>query len=315
MATVRDADGGNETRLARHVHYGGGPVRAEFDRAASTLVADGRTRPVVVLRLFDAYGQPARAGTMGVFRVQAPYRTWQEVQALDDNPLLAVAGREPRFEVEAGGVARLELEPTSQAGRVALSLRFNERQAQEVRAWLEPAARDWIMVGIASGTTAWNSLSRHMEALDAPAIRGRRGFDDADRVAFFAKGRIRGDALLTLAYDSARDPRAARQRLNGVIEPDRYYMLYGDGAEPRYEAASAEKLFIKLERRQFVALFGDFRHRPHGDRAGALQPQPDRPEGRLWRRAHRRERISRRAPTSARCATNCAATARRACTA
>jgi uncharacterized repeat protein (TIGR01451 family) len=257
VAIVSDVDGGNETRLVRHVHYGGGPVRAEFDTAASTLVADGRTRPVIVLRLFDAYGQPARAGTMGVFRVQAPYRTWQEVQALDDNPLLAVAGREPRFEVEAGGVARLELEPTTQAGRVALSLRFNERRTQDLQAWLEPAARDWIMVGIASGTKAWSQVSKDMEPLP-PTLADGAGADDADRVAFFAKGRIRGDALLTLAYDSARDPRAARQRLNGVIEPDRYYMLYGDGAEPRYEAASAEKLFIKLERRQFVALFGDF---------------------------------------------------------
>ena len=33
--------------------------------------------------------------------------------------------------------------------------------------------------------------------------------------AFFAKGRVRGDALLTLAYDSARDTRAARRRSAG----------------------------------------------------------------------------------------------------
>ncbi len=257
-ATIRDANGASVATLSRTVHYGGGPVRAEFDRAASQLVADGRTRPVVVLQLFDAFGKPARPGTIGAFRVNSPYRSWWEVQALDDNPLLATGTREPTFEVGPGGVARLELEPTTQAGTAVLALRFNERQSQEVRAWLEPAARDWIMVGLASGTAAWNRLSGNQQALDASGAPIETGFDGDGRVAFFAKGRVRGDALLTLAYDSARDSRAARQRLQGVIDPDEYYLLYADGAEPRAEAASTEKLFIKLERRQFVALFGDF---------------------------------------------------------
>ena len=257
-ATIRDSSGTDVATLTRIVHYGGGPVRAEFDREASLLVADGRTRPVVVLRLFDAYGKPARPGTIGAFRVNPPYRSWWEVQALDDNPLLATGAREPTFEVGPGGEARLELEPTTQAGTAVLALRFNERQAQEVRAWLEPAARDWIMVGVATGTAAWKSLSGNATALDESGERIEEGFDGRGRVAFFAKGRVRGDALLTLAYDSARDRRDAQRRLQGVIEPDEYYLLYADGAEPRAEAASAEKLFIKLERRQFVALFGDF---------------------------------------------------------
>lgn len=258
QAAVRDAAGATVETLTRTVHYGGGPVRADFDRAASVLVADGRTRPVVVVRLFDAFGRPARPGTIGAFRVNPPYRSWWEVQALDDNPLLATGAREPTFEVGEGGVARLELEPTTQAGTAVLALRFNERQSQEVRAWLEPAARDWIMVGIASGTAAWRSLSGNRQALDAAGDPLEEGVDGAGRVAFFAKGRVRGDALLTIAYDSAKDPGEARKRLQGVIEPDEYYTLYSDGAEPRAEAGSAEKLFIKLERRQFVALFGDF---------------------------------------------------------
>ena len=258
VAEVRAANGAVMTRLTRRVHYGGGPVRAEFDRAASTLVADGRTRPIVVLKLFDAWGRPARPGALGTFEVGAPYRSWAEVQALDDNPLLATGPREPNFEVGPHGTARLELEPTTQAGTVTLRLRFNERQAQEVRAWLEPSARDWIMVGIASGTAAWNRISGSAEPLDEAGAPVEEGFDGAGRLAFFAKGRIRGDALLTLAYDSARDTRAARRRLQGVVDPDQYYLLYADGTEPRAEAASAEKLYLKLERRQYVAMFGDF---------------------------------------------------------
>lgn len=257
VAIVSDADGSEAARLTRIVHYGGGAVRAEIDREASSLVADGRSRPVVALRLFDAHGKPARPGTLGAYRVDAPYRSWWEVQALDDNPLLAVGAREPTFEVDADGLARIELEPTSDSGTVVLRLRFSERLTQELRAWLQPAPRPWILVGLAEGTAAWRSVSRALEPLpgDLPI---EDGYDGEGRVAFFAKGRVRGDFLLTLAYDSAHDPRAARERLRGVIEPDRYYLVYGDGTEQRFEAASGERVFIKLERREFVALFGDF---------------------------------------------------------
>lgn len=256
-AVVRNADGTEAATMQRQIHYGGGAVRAEIDRQQSILSADGRTRPVIALRLFDAYGKPARRGTLGAFRVDPPYRSWWEVQQLDDNPLLAIGAREPTFEVEEGGVARLELEPTSQTGNATLRLRFNERQEQELQVWLAPEARDWIMVGVAEGTAAWRSLSGNFEpVLGEPEVE--EGFGTDGRIAFFAKGRVRGDYLLTLAYDSERDSNAARERLKGIIEPDRYYLLYGDGTEQRFEAATAKRVFLKLERRQFVALFGDY---------------------------------------------------------
>lgn len=256
VAVVRGADGSVQQELRRSVHYAGGAVRAELDREQSVLVADGRTRPVLALRMLDAHGKPARGGTLGTYRVEAPYRSWWEVQSLNENKALAVGPREPTFTVDDDGIARLELEPTAQAGTVVLRLRFSDRQDQEVRAWLAPEAREWIVVGIAEGSAAYRSISQNMEAAEAAGLED--GMAEDGRVAFFAKGRIRGEFLLTIAYDSARDPDEARERLFGVIEPDRYYTLYGDGTEQRFEAASSEKLFLKLERQQFYALFGDF---------------------------------------------------------
>ena len=255
-AVVVDGSGQEVERLERDVHYSGGPVRADFLAAESTLIADGRTRPVVVLRLFDSAGHPARRGTLGVFNVAPPYRSWWEVATLNDNQLLAVGHREPTYTVGDDGVARIELEPTAETGTVVLNLRFNERETQEVRAWIKPAAREWIMVGIAEGSGAYHTLSQNMEA--AADAGHEEGFDDQGRVAFFAKGRIKGEYLLTIAYDSERDTEAARDRLHGTIEPDRYYTLYGDGSEQRFEAASQRKIYVKLERNQFVALFGDY---------------------------------------------------------
>lgn len=255
-AQVIAADGKVVWKGQRTVHYGGGPVRAVLDKDASKLVADGRTRPVIALRMFDQYGKPARAGTIAAFSVDSPYRSWWEVEQLNDNQILSNGPREPQVEVRENGLALIELEPTTTTGNAMIRLRFNERQSDEFKVWLSPAPRDWILVGIAEGTAAYNQISGNMET--ASAADREDGFDQDGRVAFFAKGRIKGDFLLTMAYDSAREKKDARDRLKGVIEPDRYYLLYGDGTEQRFEAATQQKLYLKIERRQFVALFGDF---------------------------------------------------------
>lgn len=256
VAVVRNESNAEVSRFERGIHYAGGAVRAELVRDQSNLIADGLTRPVIAMRMVDAYGKPARPGTLGAYAVEAPYRSWWEVESLDDNKLVAVGTREPTFSVDDDGLARLTLAPTTQAGTAVIRLRFNERQQQEIRVWLEPQARDWILVGIAEGTAAYNRISDSMQSAADAGLE--EGYADSDRVAFFAKGAIKGEYLLTAAYDSARDRELSKDRLLGVVEPDRFYTLYGDATEQRFEAATSRKLFIKLERRQFAALFGDF---------------------------------------------------------
>jgi uncharacterized repeat protein (TIGR01451 family) len=256
VAIVRDAEGNELQRLTRDVHYAGGAVRAEIVREASTLVADGRTHPVIAIRMIDSSKKPARPGTQGAFTVQAPYRSWFEVESLNDNKLVAVGAREPTFKVDADGLARLELEPTTQAGTAILKLRFSERRQQEIRVWLEPKARDWVLVGLTENTAAYRTISDNMQSAADAGLQ--EGYSTDGRVAFFAKGAIKGEYLLTAAYDSARDHEVAKDRLLGTVEPDRFYTLYGDATEQRFEASTSRKLFLKLERRQFAALFGDF---------------------------------------------------------
>jgi uncharacterized repeat protein (TIGR01451 family) len=256
QARVLEKDGSEAWRGERSVHFGGGPVRAEVDKTMSKLVADGRSRPVIALRMFDKYGKPARAGTIAAFSVDSPYRSWWEIEHLDENQILSNGPREPQVEVQQGGLALIELEPTTVTGNAMIRVRFNDRQSDEFKVWLEPSARDWILVGIAEGTAAYNSISGNMETATAADREG--GFQQDGRIAFFAKGRIKGDFLLSMAYDSAREKKDSRDSLHGTIEPDRYYLLYGDGTEQRFEAASQSKLYLKIERRQFVALFGDF---------------------------------------------------------
>ena len=255
-AIVRDAHGGEVQRITRTLHFSGGAVRAELSKPKSVLNADGSTAPVIAVALFDASGNAARPGTMGTFSVDSPYRSRWEVERQKNQQLLKLGSDEPQFMVDDDGVARLELEPTTQSGMVVVHLRFSERQSQELRVWMSPQARDWVMVGLAEGTAAYNHISQNAEGAAADDIG--EAFQDNGRVAYFAKGRIKGDFLLTMAYDSARDRNLARQSLFGIVDPHQYYTLYGDGSEQRFEAPSTQKLYLKLERRQFMAMFGDF---------------------------------------------------------
>ncbi len=212
-ARILDADGKVVWQDTRTIHYGDGAVRAELDTAASKLIADGRTNPVIALRMYDQYGKFARPGTITAFTVDSPYRSMFEVDQLDDNQILSNGSRQPQVSVGENGLALIELEPTTVAGNALIHVRFNERQSDEYKVWLAPSARDWILVGVAEDTVAYNTISGNMET--AAAANREEGLEQDGRVAFFAKGRIKGDFLLTLAYDSAartRKPRASVSR-------------------------------------------------------------------------------------------------------
>ncbi len=255
-AVITSADGTHSETITRSIYFAGMPIRGEIVASKSVLSADGKTRPVIAVQLFDRAGKPARRGIVGGFRVAAPYRSWWSVENDRENPLVQTTTREPTYRVGADGIALIELEPTTRTGEVKLNLLFENYREQELNAWISPAERDWILVGFAEGTAGYNTLSDNMAA--ALAAGNDDEYYDDGRVAFFAKGQIKGEFLLTLAYDSDRERDENFGAFNTVVDPNQYYALYGDTAEQRYEAPSQRKLFVKLERNQFYALFGDF---------------------------------------------------------
>ena len=255
-AIVSNADGSRAKSIRREIYYAGAAIRGEFVEELSTLVADGKTRPIIAVRLFDRTGQPSRAGTIGTFRVDAPYRSQWDVENERKNEIVSIGAREPGYRVGADGIAYVELAPTTRSGEVTLNLKFERQREQQLRTWLRPAARDWILVGFAEGTAGYNTLSKNAGAALAAGLE--EGYADEGRIAFFAKGSIKGEYLLTLAYDSDRERSDTRNNFQTVVDPNAYYPLYADTSEQRFEAASQRKLYVKLERGQFNALFGDF---------------------------------------------------------
>lgn len=260
-ATVTDRAGQVVAKLSRTVHLSGTPARAVFVPEQSWLVADGIHRPVIAVRFLDRYGRPVRHGTSGEFTVSPPYQPAQSVEDLQAQDVMGIV-RSVLWQVRGDdGIARIELEPTGSAGRVTLGFEFKEARdrhgiREEIHAWLKSPPRDWVVVGFAKGSIGYDTLERNMEAL--PPGETGSGFSPEGRAAVYAKGRVLGRWLLTLAYDTDKDTSSLRnQSLLSTIDPGQYYTLYGDGMQQGYDAASAEKLYLKLDGDQFYALFGD----------------------------------------------------------
>lgn len=256
MAEIIDANGVTVETMTRSVHFSGSPLRAALLRDRSRLIADGITRPVIAIRLTDRDGKPVRHGLVGDFGVNAPYQPAISADARQARQLAGLERARPVWRVEGDdGVAIVELEPTTTSGTLAITLPLrdeNVTREQRIEAWLDPGDRPWTIVGFAAGTAGFNTLDSRAEGLGED---GDRWFSDA-RLALYAKGRIKGKWLLTLAYDSDKERDEAR--FAGTIDPDAYYTVYADRSERRFDAASVRNLYLKLERPQFYALFGDY---------------------------------------------------------
>lgn len=252
---IKDAEGNVVKTLSRNIVYAGIPVRAELAEEFSRLVADGRHVPVVAIRVYDKDGHHARPGSTGEFTLSEPYISQQLIEAFQVNRLSGLDRANPKYVVGQNGLAYIVLEPTTETGQLEIELPFAGRKNTRLQTWMQPEIRDWIMVGLAEGTMGYNNVSGNKEALDDADTNDE--FYSEGKAAFYAKGKVKGDWLLTTSYDTSKDSQDGDNRVNQLIDPNTYYTIYGDNSRQRHDASSAEKLYIKIERKHFYALFGD----------------------------------------------------------
>lgn len=246
--TLKGVDSFGNARLDETVNYVRTSEIAEI-RVVKTdgNVADGKTPVKIRVELRDRNGDVINAG-VNLNLKDSELRPYQYGEQLPEL-------RSANDIVEVAADGEILFEPVSASGTRIGKLFYNGVSI-DFRTYIKPVYRDWIMVGIAEGTLAHKTLSGNMQNLSDSDLTDN--FFQDGRLAFFAKGKIKGKYLLTLAYDSAREGDVDQSGLFQQLDPNKYYTLYGDGAEQRAEAASSEKLFIKLESDQFYTLFGDY---------------------------------------------------------
>ena len=124
---------------------------------------------------------------------------------------------------------------------------------------------EWFYVGMADLT-----LGKRWGEGDVVAANPGEfdGIYAKGRAAFYLKGKIRGEYLLTAAGDTGEGP--LDQMFTGIlstdpqallrrIDPDQYYPVYGDDSVMVDDAPTRGKLYVRLERGPSSVMWGNFR--------------------------------------------------------
>lgn len=250
-AILLDAQGEEVQRLDREIWFVDEVDRARLVDDQSVLVADGRSRPKIAVRLEDGDGHAVHEGRIVEISVAEPYRLASEAEEEFESPIDVGFSAANGIRVGEDGIAFVDLEPTLASGRVRLQVALQDGSVEDIDVWLQPEKRDWILVGLAEGE---GSITH----FDGPVDQDVDTLMSDGRLAFFAKGVVKGDWLLTVAVDTSKRRGAADGEIFDEIDPNAYYTLYGDRTWQHNNAESRYPVYVKLEKNTFQAVFGDY---------------------------------------------------------
>ena len=129
------------------------------------------------------------------------------------------------------------------------------------------AADDSFFVGLADFTAGAGGTSGPINLVSGESpSQTRRDFVNG-QLAFYYKGLVKGEWLLTAAADTRDEPvrnlfsnfaSKDPQDLLRRIDPNRYYPVYGDDSTTVQDAPTSGKFYVRLERGDSSVLWGDF---------------------------------------------------------
>jgi len=250
LLQLRGADGFGISRVdAKLTVVRSGEIKTIRLLSSAGNIADGKTPVKVRLQLLDATGNVVpgeidldlRKGTLSPLKSAGA-------------PAATAPAQGEKVHVDSDGL--VSFQPVTASGSYRAELSYNNGSPVEVETYVRPVMRDWILVGLGEGNLGYNTVSGHMENLQGAGVDEK--LYENGRLAFYAKGTVKGSWLLTASYDSAKSKAEVGNKLFQAIDPNTYYTLYADASSQQYDASSAKKLYLKIERDQFYALFGDF---------------------------------------------------------
>lgn len=252
---VQDPFGNARDRLAITVKAPGRLARIVIETAEQAK-ADGRSVLPVTIRLVDADGVPV-TGRMPI-QLDASAGAWIGRD---------VSVRDPSFQVFVeGGRYDAELMAPGEPGRTTLRAAAGSVKAETVVTFV-PDLRPMLAVGVIEGAINLNKLgsngivpAQSGDVFEREIRNVSRDFHDnkasaAARGALYLKGKVLGETLLTLAYDSDKPQ---QERLFRDIQPDQFYPVYGDSSTKGFDAQSTGRLYVRVDNGLSYVLYGDF---------------------------------------------------------
>lgn len=216
-------------------------------------IADSKTPVKITVHLVDDNGVPVTARTQ--LTLEISQGIWVTKDLDPEEPGLQAFMED--------GQAEFTLLPPGAPIDAMLKISAGELQNQAKITFL-PELRPLIGAGIIEGVVNFKAGKVNVNAPSANDAFERElrniSVNGADmrasgRAAFFFKGTIKGQYLLTTAYDSDKD---TKQRLFRDIQPDRFYPIYGDSSIKGFDAQSTQRFYLRVDKEKSYALYGDF---------------------------------------------------------
>ena len=219
-------------------------------------MADGKSPAKVVVRLFDQNNIPVTTRTAVTLSATAGRWAVEDLSPIEPGVQTFIEGGRAEFDLLAPS------DPTVSLVRVD----SGDIHAEAKLDFL-PDLREMIAAGVIEGVLnlrkldsrgfaparAQDGFEQEITHLSRTWGNGQR--DVAARAAMFLKGKVKGEYLLTLAYDSDKN---TRDRLFRDIQPDEFYPIYGDSSVRGFDAQSTGRFYVRIDKKKSYLLYGDF---------------------------------------------------------
>ncbi len=166
----------------------------------------------------------------------------------------------------SNGALNFKVLAPAQPGEVILRVSYKGRQV-DLKLIALPEEREMFAVGLVEVQGRGDKVdakdllpARQNDGFDRELKNWRREFGNgkqaiAGHAAVYLKGLIKGDVLLTLAYDSEKQD---TKTLFQDIDPQALYPVYGDSSQRGIDAQSSSRLYVRLDKKQSYLLYGDY---------------------------------------------------------
>ena len=241
-----------------------GRILVEVDRDG--VPADGQSSVRFKVLLFGRDGKPLATSVFVTIEYSGGRVLLPGARTDDLGPRRQDADRvTPGIQLKVdGGVAMFTLLAPAEAQDVRVRITAGGQEAAGTVSFV-PEKRPMVAAGLVEGIVSFRnkavlSQPRRNDGFEQELDSWVREFSGgrsqaAARAAFYLKGMIAGNVLLTAAYDSDK---ALRARLLRDVRPDELYPVYGDASLRSFDARSAERLYVRVDRGKSYALYGDF---------------------------------------------------------
>jgi hypothetical protein len=254
-------------------------TQLKLSPAQTQLDADGQSSTTVTLSVLDSTGAPLSTPAyvtieLNAGRLVLPNGASADTASSTTSSISASSHQTAVLAVPKGGQITFQVIAPNTPQQGIVRATAGAAQAQATLQFV-PHLRDLLAVGLIEGVVSLRHVKN--ESALSP-VRSNDGFDQAlrgfendfntsatatsnkagtvaGRAAFYVKGAISGQTLLTAAYDSDKE---TRERLLRDIRADALYPVLGDASTPVFDAQSTQKSYVRLDNGKNYLLYGDF---------------------------------------------------------